>query len=55
MQEKLRKEILEAITAVGRGVSDLDYDALAGLRYLDAVVRETLRMCARLIFSEIYG
>ncbi|EIW55368.1 cytochrome P450 [Trametes versicolor FP-101664 SS1] len=44
VQEKLRREILDASTPTGRGVSDLDYDALAGLHYLDAVIRETLRL-----------
>lgn len=55
VQEKLRREVLEATIAAGRGVSDLDYDALANLRYLDAVVRETLRLCARLLFSDSCG
>lgn len=50
VQEKLRREVIEATTATGRGLSDLDYDALANLRYLDAVVRETLRLYARLVF-----
>lgn len=55
VQEKLRREVLEATTAAGRRVSDLDYDALANLRYLDAVVRETLRLYARLVFSDSCG
>ncbi|KAM5533780.1 hypothetical protein V8D89_012555 [Ganoderma adspersum] len=41
VQEKLRKEILEALKG-----EDLEYDALVSLPYLDAVCRETLRLYA---------
>ena len=41
VQEKLRKEILEASLKGG----DLEHDALNSLTYLDAVCRETLRLC----------
>ena len=40
VQEKLRNEVTEARAKQG----DLDYDALMGLPYLDAVCRETLRV-----------
>lgn len=45
VQETLRREILDATTHVGRTLFDLDYDAFAKLPYLEAVVRESLRMC----------
>jgi cytochrome P450 len=38
-QEKLRKEVTEA-----RGGQDISYDDLQALTYLDAIVRETLRL-----------
>ena len=40
VQDKLRKEVSDARTQSG----DLDYDTLMDLPYLDAVVRETLRV-----------
>ena len=40
VQEKLRDEVTTARHELG----DLDYDALMGLPYLDAVCRETLRV-----------
>ena len=43
VQNKLRAEIVEA---TGGGLSELDYDALMKLPYLDAVCRETLRVYA---------
>ena len=43
VQEKLRKEILEASLKGG----DFEHDALNSLTYLDAVCRETLRLCVR--------
>lgn len=43
IQEKLRREIL----AASQG-NDLDHDALVSLPYLDAVCRETLRLCVLL-------
>lgn len=43
VQDKLRAEIVEA---TGNGQTDLDYDALMKLPYLDAVCRETLRVYA---------
>lgn len=39
-QERLRREVAEAYTTKG---GDLGFDTLAGLPYLDAVVKETLR------------
>lgn len=41
-QAKLRDEVLEAIKS--RGDSDLTYDELMSLPYMDAVCRETLRL-----------
>ncbi|KAI0059727.1 cytochrome P450 [Artomyces pyxidatus] len=41
MQEKLREELIEAYSLAGE--TDLDYDSLANLPYLEAVCRETLR------------
>ena len=43
VQEKLRNEILEACNGDDSG--KLDYDTLVNLPYLDAVCRETLRLC----------
>ena len=40
VQEKLRSELLEATHG---GATDLDFDDLMKLPYLDAVIRETLR------------
>ncbi len=40
VQERLRQEILDASQG-----QDLDYDALVSLPYLDAVCRESLRLC----------
>ena len=40
VQDKLRAEILEA-----GGGQDIPYDQLVDLPYLDAVCRETLRLC----------
>ncbi|TDL20057.1 cytochrome P450 [Rickenella mellea] len=47
VQSRLRDEIVQARMEN----SDLDYDALMGLPYLDAVTRETLRMFPPLPFS----
>lgn len=45
IQERLRKEITEAQRAIGgEGDVDLDFDALDGLEYLDAVCAEVLRL-----------
>lgn len=41
VQMKLRKEITEARTLNG---GDIDYNGLVNLPYLDAVIRETLRL-----------
>jgi cytochrome P450 len=46
VQDKLRNEIMDARKALG----NLDYDQLVSLPYLDAVCRETLRLC---VFSHI--
>lgn len=44
VQDKLRSEILEA----GQG-QDIPYDQLVDLPYLDAVCRETLRLCVTVL------
>ncbi|RPD74079.1 cytochrome P450 [Lentinus tigrinus ALCF2SS1-7] len=44
VQEKLRKEILEACDGDSDESGRLDYDRLVNLPYLDAVCRETLRL-----------
>ena len=43
-QERLREEITHAIEVEGHG-DTLDFDRLLELPYLDAVCRETLRVC----------
>ncbi|KAI0720838.1 cytochrome P450 [Cerioporus squamosus] len=43
-QSKLRCELVDATKGAGRTLLDLDFDTLASLPYLDAVVRETLRL-----------
>lgn len=48
-QEKLRREIIEARHEDG----DIDYDRLVALPYLEAVCRETLRLCVSLHFCWI--
>lgn len=47
VQEKLRKEILDNLEL--NGGRDFTWDELDSLTYLDAVCRETLRMCVRLL------
>ena len=49
-QEKLRAEIIEAQGGAATA-SDIPYDDLIKLPYLDAVVRETLRVHAPVILS----
>ncbi|KAI0720825.1 cytochrome P450 [Cerioporus squamosus] len=44
VQAKLRQELLDATAGAGRTLADLDYDAYTSLPYLEAVVRETIRM-----------
>ena len=46
VQEKLRAEVLEARAL--NGGQDLEYDELVALPYLDAICRETLRLCVSL-------
>lgn len=41
IQEKLRKEIIDAIAEHG---PEMSYETLTGLPYLDAVCKETLRL-----------
>ena len=48
VQEKLRAEIVEA---QGGDRSDIPYDDLVKLPYLDAICRETLRLYAPVILS----
>ena len=44
MQSKLREELLNATARTGRTLAEFDYDAYTSLPYLEAVVRETIRM-----------
>lgn len=48
VQERLRAEILAAVDAEGHG-DTLDFDRLMELPYLDAVCRETLRLCVPML------
>lgn len=50
-QNKLRAELIEAKKA--NGGRELDYDKLVLLPYLDAVCRETLRVCVFPIFFSL--
>ncbi|KAL1946339.1 hypothetical protein VTO73DRAFT_15466 [Trametes versicolor] len=43
-QARLRQELTEATAGVGRALRDLDFEAYAGLAYMGAVIRETIRM-----------
>ncbi|KAI0716355.1 cytochrome P450 [Earliella scabrosa] len=43
-QARLRQELLDATAGTGRTLADFDYDAYTSLPYLEAVVRETIRM-----------
>ncbi|KAI0764536.1 cytochrome P450 [Trametes elegans] len=44
VQEKARRELIEATSGVGRTLQDLDFDSYADLPYNNAVIRETVRM-----------
>ncbi|KAI8976641.1 cytochrome P450 [Trametes punicea] len=43
-QARIRHELVEATSGSGRTLQDLDFDAFAQLPYMDAVIRETVRM-----------
>ena len=43
-QARLRQELQDATAGTGRTLADFDYDAYTSLPYLEAVVRETIRM-----------
>ena len=45
VQDKLRRELEETTTNTGQSLSEMDSDSFAELQFLNAVVRETLRMC----------
>lgn len=47
-QDRLRQELAEARDYPGQ---DIPYDRLDELPFLDAVVRETLRLCALQLFD----
>ncbi|KAI0642531.1 cytochrome P450 [Trametes meyenii] len=44
VQGLVRQEVVEATAGQGRTLQDLDFDAYAQLSYMDAVIRETIRM-----------
>ncbi|KAI0676593.1 cytochrome P450 [Trametes maxima] len=44
VQGQVRRELVGAISSQGRPPQDLDFDAYAQLPYMDAVIRETIRM-----------
>ena len=44
VQTRVRQELIQAMKETGRNLSELDHEAFSSLQYLDAVVRETLRM-----------
>ena len=44
VQETLRRELQDATVHTGRTLLDMDYDEFVRLRYLEAVVCETIRM-----------
>ncbi len=54
-QDKLRRELIGATTGAGRTLLDLDFDTLAGLPYLDAIVKETLRLFVSPYLSDMRG
>ncbi|RDX42185.1 cytochrome P450 [Lentinus brumalis] len=43
-QGKLRRELTEATAGAGRSLADIDYEAYLNLPYLDAIIRETVRL-----------
>ncbi|KAI0332868.1 cytochrome P450 [Cubamyces sp. BRFM 1775] len=43
-QARIREELVEATSAAGRTLQDLDFDAFTRLPFMDAVIRETVRM-----------
>lgn len=47
VQDKIRAELLEA---AGGETEDIPYDQLVSLPYMDAVCRETLRLCVPTLF-----
>ena len=49
VQDKLRAELLDAQT----GEDDIPYDKLVDLPYLDAICRETLRLCVSYAIMQI--
>ena len=50
VQKRLRAEILEA-NLCGK---DISYDELCALPYLDAICRETLRLCVPFFYSSVH-
>ncbi|KAI0716340.1 cytochrome P450 [Earliella scabrosa] len=43
-QQRLRQELLHATIGANRALSDFDYDAYTSLPYLEAVIKETIRV-----------
>lgn len=44
VQQRLRQELVSVTHDVGHTLSSFDYDAYANLPYLEAVVKETIRV-----------
>ncbi|KAI0367707.1 cytochrome P450 [Pilatotrama ljubarskyi] len=44
VQERVRQELLEATSGTGRTVQDMNFESYAQLPYMDAVIREAIRM-----------
>ena len=54
VQDKLRTEVLQAVQTHGDGET-LDFDSLMDLPYLEAVCRESFRVCAHERFYRFFS
>ncbi len=43
-QAELRRELTEATAGAGRSLADIDYEVYVNLPYLEAIIRETVRL-----------